>query len=656
MSYISFNKSQLINLEFALSRELVRSNRSGGYSSTTIAGCNTRKYHGLLVIPQPWFDHDNHVLLSSIDETIIQHEEQFNFGVRMYPHGAFDPKGHKYLREFTSEPIPKLVYRVGGVVLSKEILFAENESRILVKYTLIDAHSRTTLRLKPFLAFRNVHQLSKANIDLNNKYEDIANGKSWQMYGGYSRLFFQLSKEAEYTHCPDWYYDVVYIREQERGFPYQEDLYVPGFFEVELKKGESVVVSAGLEEKQPNTFVRRFNTESEKRTPRNNFENCMINSAEQFIVRDKKKAEIMAGFPWFGTWGRDTFIALPGLTLLRDAESDFKAVIDTALNTMRGPLFPNVGKDNKSDYASADAPLWFFWSMQQYARIKSNHTEIWKSYKKKFEIILNGFRQGTDFNIRMDQNGLIYAGGTGFALTWMDVVSNGKPVTPRSGYAVEINALWYNAVCFALEMAEKANDKAFIKTWSELPALIKESFVATFWNDKHSYLADYVFENRQDLSVRPNMLFAVALDYSPLNDDMKVKVLNKVRSELLTERGLRSLSPKDPAYHGVLIGNQEERDQAYHQGSVFPWLIAPFCSAWLKLHGRSGVSFVEEIYRSFEPVIFEAGIGNISEVFDGDPPHDPRGGISQAWNVAALLTVHKLLTDWNESIRTEKKY
>jgi predicted glycogen debranching enzyme len=655
MSYISFIKSQLINLEFALSRELVRSNRSGGYSSTTIAGCNTRKYHGLLVIPQPWFDHDNHVLLSSIDETIIQHDEQFNFGVRMYPHGAFDPKGHKYLREFTSEPIPKLVYRVGGVVLSKEILFAENESRILVKYTLIDAHSRTTLRLKPFLAFRNVHQLSKANIDLNNKYEDIANGKSWQMYGGYSRLFFQLSKEAEYTHCPDWYYDVVYIREQERGFPYQEDLYVPGFFEVELKKGESVVVSAGLEEKQPSTFVRRFNTESEKRTPRNNFENCLINSAEQFIVRDKKKAEIMAGFPWFGTWGRDTFIALPGLTLLRNAESDFKAVIDTALNTMRGPLFPNVGKDNKSDFASADAPLWFFWSMQQFARIKGNHTEIWKSYKKKFEIILNGYRQGTDFNIRMDQNGLIYAGGTGLALTWMDVVSNGKPVTPRSGYAVEINALWYNAICFALEMAEKAGDKAFISAWGELPALIKESFVSTFWSDKQAYLADYVFENRQDWSVRPNMLFAVSLDFSPLNDDMQVKVLNKVRSELLTERGLRSLSPKDPAYHGVLVGNQEERDQAYHQGSVFPWLIAPFCSAWLRLHGRSGVSFVEEIYRSFEPVIFEAGIGNISEVFDGDPPHDPRGGISQAWNVAALLTVHKLLTDWNERIRTEKK-
>jgi predicted glycogen debranching enzyme len=655
MSYISFVKGQLINLEFSLSRELVRSNRSGGYSSTTIAGCNTRKYHGLLVVPQPWFDHDNHVLLSSIDETIIQHDEQFNFGVRMYPNGVFDPKGHKYLREFYTEPIPLLIYRVGGVVLSKEMIFAENESRILIKYTLLDAHSKTILRLKPFLAFRNVHQLSKANINLNNKFEEAQNGKSWQLYSGYSRLYFQLSKDSEYTHIPDWYYNVEYIREKERGFPSQEDLFVPGFFEVELKKGESVIVSAGLEEKQPSTFNRQFTAESGKRTPRNNFENCLINSAEQFIVRDKKKAEIMAGFPWFGTWGRDTFIALPGLTLLRGAEADFRAVIDTALNNMQGPLFPNIGQNNKPDYSSADAPLWFFWSMQQYAALKANHTEIWKTYKKKFQLILNGYKQGTNFNIGMQENGLIYAGGTGMALTWMDVISNGKPVTPRTGLAVEINALWYNAVCFALELAEKSGDKSFVNEWKDLPAIIKHSFVETFWSTKRGYLADYVNGSDVDWTVRPNMLFAVSLPYSPLNDDMQIQVLNMVRSELLTERGLRSLTPKDVDYHGVLTGNQEERDQAYHQGTVFPWLIGPFCTAWLKLHGKSGVSFVDEIYHGFEPAILEAGIGNISEVYDGDPPHDPRGGISQAWNVAALLTVKNMIDEMGENSKNSKK-
>jgi predicted glycogen debranching enzyme len=655
MSYISFVKGQLINLEFSLGRELVRSNRSGGYSSTTIAGCNTRKYHGLLVVPQPWFDHDNHVLLSSIDETIIQHDEQFNFGVRMYPNGVFDPRGHKYLREFYAEPIPRLIYRVGGVVLSKEMIFAENESRILIKYTLLDAHSRTILRLKPFLAFRNVHQLSKANINLNNKFEDAQNGKSWQLYSGYSRLYFQLSKECEYTHIPDWYYNVEYIREKERGFPSHEDLFVPGFFEVELKKGESVIVSAGLEEKQPTTFNRQFSAESNKRTPRNNFENCLINSAEQFIVRDKKKAEIMAGFPWFGTWGRDTFIALPGLTLLRGAEADFKAVIDTALSNMQGPLFPNIGHNNKPDYSSVDAPLWFFWSMQQYTILKGNHSEIWKTYKKKFQLILNGYKQGTDFNIKMNDNGLIYAGGTGMALTWMDVVSNGKPVTPRTGLAVEINALWYNAVCFAVELAGKAGDKAFVNEWKSWPEKIKTSFVATFWDSTKGYLADYVNDTEVNWTVRPNMLFAVSLPYSPLNDDMQIQVLNKVKSELLTERGLRSLTPTDENYVGNLTGNQLERDQAYHQGTVFPWLIGPFCEAWLKLHGKSGVSLVDEIYHGFESTLLEAGIGNISEVYDGNPPHDPRGGISQAWNVAALLTVRKMLDDMSENTNNSIK-
>jgi len=431
-------------------------------------------------------------------------------------------------------------------------------------------------------------------------------------------------------------------------------LFVPGFFEVSLKKGESIIVSAGLEEKMPNTFRRLFASESSKRTPRNNFENCLINSAEQFIVKNKKKTEIMAGFPWFGTWGRDTFIALPGITLLRNADADFKVVIDTALNNMQGPLFPNIGHDNKSDYSSADAPLWFFWSMQQYTILRGQQNEIWKSYKKKFQLILQGYKQGTDFNIKMQENGLIYAGGTGMALTWMDVICQGKPVTPRTGLAVEINALWYNAICFALELAEKAGDKAFLNEWKAWPEKIKAAFVETFWNSKKGYLADCVDGDNIDWTVRPNMLFAVSFPYSPLDDDIQNKVLNKVKSELLTERGLRSLSPTDVNYNGELTGNQLERDRAYHQGTVFPWLISPFCAAWLKLHGKSGVSLVEEIYHGFEPALLEAGIGNISEVYDGDPPHDPRGGISQAWNVAALMTIKKMLDDMNDNAQSTK--
>lgn len=644
MSYISFEKNQLVNLEFALEQELLRSNRAGGYSSTTITGCNTRKYHGLLVVPQARLDQDNHVLLSALDETIIQHNEAFNFGLHMYPHGNYEPKGHKYLREFTAEPIPKITYRVGGVVLSKEMIFAKTESRILIRYTLLDAHSKTTLRLKPFLAFRNVHNLTRANYDANTKYQSIKNGASWQLYQNYSPLYFQISKVNDYTHVPDWYYNIEYIREKERGFPYQEDLLVPGFFELELKKGESIIVSAGLEEKEPGRFKQQFNTEIKKRIPRNNFENCLFNAAEQFIVKSTDKTALMAGFPWFGTWGRDTFIALPGITLTRNDEQSFKAVLNTMTNSMQGPFFPNFNRKNPETYAAVDAPLWFFWTLQQYHIIGGKSKKIiWKDYGKILTNILNTFREGTVNNIHMLENGLLYAGNNGQALTWMDVVSNGKAITARDGLAVEVNALWYNAIRMALDFAADAGDKKFVEQWESLPMLIQKSFVEVFWDAEKSRMADVVKDNKADYSVRPNMLLAVSLPYSPLNDETKSAILNTVRSELLTTRGLRSLSPKNPKYKGILWGNQEERDQAYHQGTVFPWLIDHFAEAWLNLQGKSALTFVKELYHNFEEVMYVRGLGTISEVYDGDPPHEGRGAISQAWNVAALLRLRFII-------------
>jgi predicted glycogen debranching enzyme len=644
MSYISFEKLQLINLDFSLSRELLRSNRAGGYSSTTIAGCNTRKYHGLLVVPQPWLDSDNHVLLSSVDETVIQRNESFNLAVRMYPNGVHEPKGHKYLRSFTASPIPRLVYRVGGVVLSKEMLFAESDSRLLIKYTLEEANSPTILRLKPFLAFRNVYRLSKANIDLNNKFEAVQNGVSWQMYKGYSRLYMQFSRQAEYTHVPDWYYNIEYIREKERGNECNEDLFVPGFFDINLKKGESIILAAGLEEKSTSGLTRQFVSESKKRIPRDTFENCLSNSAQQFIVRGKNKTEIMAGFPWFGTWGRDTFIALPGLTLLNNDTPTFKAVINTNLASLKGSLFPNIGRNNQPDYASVDAPLWFFWAMQQYSLHSGLKAEVWNDYGRKMKQILEGLKRGTEFDIYMDEQGLLHAGTTGMALTWMDVVTNGKPVTPRNGYAVEVNALWYNAICFALELASAAQDNDFIKDWRSLPDQIRVSFAETFWDEKQGYLADCVQHGQRDMSVRPNMLFAVALPHSPINDEMQSAVMKRVRSELLTSRGLRTLSPMSPLYKGQFGGNREQRHAAYHQGTVFTWLTSHYAEAWLKLYGKSGLQHIQDLYEGFESVMFEAGIGSISEVYEGDPPHLPGGAISQAWAVADLIRLKTIIT------------
>lgn len=651
MGYIEFDKSQLINLEYSLDKELVRSNRAGAYASTTIIGCNTRKYHGLLIAPQPAIDGERHVLLSTFDETVIQHEKEFNLGIHKYPGSHYNPKGHKYIRDLTTSPIPKITYRVGGVVLTKETLFAQKDDRVLIKYTLEDAHSPTNLRFRPFLAYRNIHQLSKANVFVDRKYEEIQNGIKLRMYRGYSYLNIQFSKKNEYFHVPDWYYNIEYIEEQRRGYDFSEDLYVPGFFELPIKKGESIVVSIGTTEVSPAGLSKLFNNEISKRVPRDSFENCLFNSAQQFIVRKDGKTEVLAGFPWFGRWGRDTFIALPGITLSIGDVKTCKEVIDTMVSELHGPLFPNIGSGANTALNSVDAPLWFFWTLQQYAKHTKTTDKIWKSYGKKMSMILEGYRDGTEFNIKMHENGLIYAGEKSKALTWMDAVVYGKPVTPRIGMPVEINALWYNAVMFSLETAKLANDNKFIQEWMYLPEMIKNSFNNAFWTDENGgYLVDFVNGDYKDMAVRPNQVIATSLPYSPIDDQKKKQILDIVIKELLTPRGLRTLSPNHPDYKGVYQGNQEERDSAYHQGTVWPWLLGHFAEGHLRIHERNGVYFIKSLYDGFNETMKEHGIGSVSEIYDGDPPHTPRGAISQAWSVSELLRIRELLKQYDPEL------
>jgi len=642
MSYIEFEKTQLINLEFSLNREILRSNRAGSFSCTTIIGCNTRKYHGLLIVPQPTIDDGKHVLLSSLDETIIQHDAEFNLAIHKYK-DVYYPKGHKYIEKLTIESIPTTTYRVGGVLLTKEMLFVQEEDRILIKYTLVDAHSYTRLRLRPLLAFRNVHSLSKANVYVDTNYEEVKNGIKCRMYVGYTPLIMQFSKENEFVAVPDWYYNFHYMKEEQRGYEYLEDLYTPGFFELDIKKGESIIFSAGTVETEPDSLKRLFAKEEKKRIPRINFENNLINSAQQFIVRRNKKVEIIAGYPWFGKWGRDTFIALPGLTFCTGDYKTCKTVIDSMIDDLEGPLFPNVGGGNNASYNSVDTSLWFFWALQQYAEYTNSKKRIWKEYGDKMKLILNGYRNGCKFNIKMHDNGLIYAGEMGKALTWMDAIVNGKPVTPRIGYAVEVNALWYNAIEFSLEVASYANDVKFIKEWQSLPELIRESYKNVFWSKEKGYLADYVNGEYKDWSIRPNMVIATAMKYSPISIQLSKLVLDVAKAELLTPRGLRSLSPKDPNYKGCYGGDQISRDMAYHQGTVWPWLSGFFAEGYLRVHGESGLPLVLNMYKHFEGALIEHGIGTISEVYDGDPPHKPGGAISQAWSVGEILRMRCLI-------------
>jgi predicted glycogen debranching enzyme len=652
MSYISFDKLQLINLEYSLGKELLRSNRSGAYATTTLLGCNTRKYHGLLILPLPELDGGVHVLLSSLDETVIQREASFNLGIHKY-RNVYQPKGHKYIRDFVTDPIPKTTYRVGGVVLTKEILFAHHNDRIMVRYTLVDAHSPTTLQFKPFLAFRNRHALSKENQDVNRKYERAANGIRVRMYPGYPDLFMQFSKEMEYTHVPDWYNDIEYDEEARRGYEYHEDLYVPGFFELPIKKGESIIFAAGIEEADPATLNRLFQQEIRRRTPRDSFEHCLENAAQQFFVDRAGRTEVVNGFPWGESESRHAFISLPGLCLSKGNEKLFKPVADYWLSALDGGMLPGRRVGQQWVYDSVDSSLWFIWALHKWAKSTLSLHKAWALYGKKIKSILESYEQGTRHRIRMQENGLLYAGTRNHALTWMNAVVNGRPLLPRNGYAVEVNALWYNAIKTAIELAG-SSDLKFVNHWTEIAEKIPRSFNDMFWDQNHGYCADYVDDDRKDWTLRPNQVIAASMPYSPLDERRRKMMLDVIRKDLLTPRGLRTLAPNHADFQAVCTGSQEERDFAAFNGSVWPWLFGHFAEAYLKVHQRSGVGLIRGLYEGFEEEMKVHGIGSVPELFDGAPTYNPGGAISFAASTAELLRVRQMLADFEEAAVSTK--
>lgn len=641
MGYIKFDKAQVVNLEYSLSREILRSNRAGSYSSTTIVGCNTRKYHGWLVCPVDGMGGERHVLLSSVDTTVVSNGQSFNTGIRKYHGDYFSPKGHKYVEDFDIQDIPGMTYRVGNVIMKQERILVHYEEQLLIRYTIIDTDEPVKLQLRPFLAFRSIHQLTHANMWANTRTEPVPNGIRIRMYDGFPWLNMQVSGKAEFVPVPDWYLGVEYVEEQKRGYDYSEDLFVPGFFEITAAKGDVIVFSASTKEEKPAGFKTKFTRTVSSKIPRSNFGNCLRNAAQQFIEKRGDDTNIIAGYHWFGSWGRDTFISLPGLALARTSEDLYAAVLDTQVRRMKGGLFPNMGDNDNPAFNSVDAPLWFFQALWSYGL---DPNETWKRYGAAMKDVLNAYRSGTSFGIHMRENGLIYAGAPGKALTWMDAVVNGEPVTPRDGYAVEINALWYNAVCYSIDCARAAHDRTFVREWQHLPELILMSFIEVFWDEEHGYLADYVNDREmRNMQVRPNMVIATSLPYTMLTREQMKSILDIANRMLVTPRGLRTLSPSEEGYKGIYCGDQETRDRAYHQGTVWPWLMGPFCEGWLKVYGEGGVSRVRKLIMGFEETLTEAGISTISEIYDGDPPHSARGAISQAWSVGEILRIFTLL-------------
>jgi len=645
MSYLKFDKTLLINLEESLQREMLRTNRGGAYHCSTIVDCNTRKYHGLLVIPVPSLDEDNHVILSSLDATVIQHGAEFNLGLHQYDTYHFSPNGQKYIREYDVDTNARTLYRVGGVILSKEKLFSTFENRMLIKYTLLDAHSPTTLRFRPFMAFRNVNGLTYENGHVNKNYSEIENGIKTCMYAGYPDLHMQFSKPPTFIFQPVWNKNIEYSKEQERGYPYQEDLYVPGYFELEIEKGESIYFSGGDTFIEPSVLEQKFNEEQRSRTPRDSFFNCLKNAAQQFYHRpNEEDAYLIAGFPWFKVRARDLFIALPGCTLSIDDPVRFEKIARTAIPPLRS--FMETGSLDKviTGIDLPDVLLWAAWAIQQY--VKSQGLEKGNAlYGELIQEIVDYIKENKHPNLIMEETGLLYSDGKEEAITWMNSTSDGKPIVPRSGYIVEFNALWYNLLKFASELAKQSENTKRVEVLEKMANQAGQSFIETFVNG-YGYLFDYIDGSYVDWSVRPNMLFAIALDYSPLNRQQRRAVLNIVTKELLTPKGIRSLSPKSEGYRPYYVGPQKERDLAYHQGTAWPWLLGVYLEAYLRLYQMSGISFVERMLIGMEEEMSKHCIGTLSELFDGNPPFQSRGAISFAMNVAAILRVLKLLENY----------
>lgn len=646
MTYLKLDKTKLVNLEYSLHREVLRTNRAGSYCSTTVIGCNTRKYHGMLVCPVAHFGGGRFVLLSSLDLSLVQHQQVFNLGIHKYQGSHYEPKGHKYLESYDMEVTPRRVYRVGGMVLSTEILLVEEEDQVLLRVTLEEAHSPTLIRFKPFLAFRSVHELTQQNMVANTRYEEVPNGIRLQMYEGFPHLHLQVSKAGEFLALPDWYRGMEYFKEQNRGYPFKEDLFAPGYFEMEIKKGESLVFSAGTFPVKPGGLKTRFTKEVKKRIPRDTMLHSLLNAAEQFIQRREGRIKLLAGYHWYQERLRDTLVALPGLMAYSGRQEDFLAILDHAVEEVRRIYIAENNLGVRPEAKDVDVPLWVFYTIQE-LELQFPDLDVCSRYGAAMVEILQHYMRLKDGCVRIEASGLLYARVEGRPLTWMDAVVDGQPVTWRPGLAVEINALWYNALRYYATLCKRHGRKEERQQVADLADRVQQSFAEVFWNEEEGCLYDYVDGEEKDASIRPNQVLAVALRFSALDAEKAKSVVDVLKKELLTSRGLRTLSPSDPRYLGVLEGNQRERDLALHQGSVYPWLAGFFAEAYLNIHKRGGLPFIKRMVEGFEEELGNHCMSTLSECYNGNPPHLGKGAVSMAWNVAAVIRIIKLIEKYN---------
>ncbi len=650
---IEFSSDICTDFESASSREWLETNGIGGFASSTISGVHTRRYHGLLIAATaPPLG--RLLLFSKFKETLIINGNRCELSTNQYPNTIY-PEGYKYLKSFRLAPFPIWTFEINGIEIEKKVFMVYGENTVICQWSknTADSGQRTAdnkqieLELKPLVAFRDYHHLRREDNDFNQNFNVAENQVSIQPYERMPELFFAHNAQT-IEKSGFWYGDFEYAIEKERGFDFQEDLFQPFGLKFDLSKTATVIVST---EPQNISDVETFeNKEIERREEliktaeaKDAFFRQLVLAADQFIVSRSAGKTIIAGYPWFSDWGRDTMIALNGLTLATNRPEIAKSILLEFSNYISEGMLPNRFPDEGEtpEYNTVDATLWYFEAIRAYVEKTDDYDFVRENLYEKLVNIILWHLFGTRYNIHVSDDGLLYAGEENSQLTWMDGKVGDTVFTPRIGKPVEIQALWYNALCIMADFADNFSDQADGEKYLQMADKAKQNFNDEFWNEDEECLFDVVDGEQKDASIRPNQIFAVSLPNTMLSIGKAQKIVQKVEAELLTPFGLRSLSPKDFRYCPIYTGTPFERDSAYHEGTVWAWLIGAFIDAYRKVNanGQQTENRIEEILENFKTHLTEAGIGQVSEIFDGDAPHKPRGCIAQAWSVAEILRV-----------------
>lgn len=654
---ISLGGKTARDFEISSRLEWLEANGLGGYASSTVSGANTRRYHGLLVAPLP-HTLERRVLLSKFEERLFVEGDLYELGCNQYP-GVIYPSGHRLLESFRLDPFPTYRYRVGGVLLEKEIFAVHGANRTVITYRLISAPSEVEIEIRPMIAGRNFHHLHRENLSFNAYVHAVPGGIMMIPYDEWSRIYL-VTEGGWFRKAGYWYRNFEYVQEMLRGLDFREDLFSPGYFLARLRQGDEISIVASTD--YPEGFDPARAREEEIRRRRGIVENpllaerieklgeilplsfirSLLLTSDAFLIAGQSGCRgLIAGYHWFSEWGRDSMVSLPGLLLTPGRFQEAAEVIRRWIGYMSRGLIPNFIPDDGGDpvYNSADATLWLFNAAYLHL-IRSGDLDLIREIYPALRESVEWHLRGTRYNIHVDpDDGLLVQGEPGMQLTWMDAKVGDWVITPRHGKAVEINGLWYNALMAMSHFAGRLGEEDDRRRYLRMAERVRGSFTRRFWNGERGCLFDCINGDKADDSIRPNQVIAMALPFSPLSAEAARSALKVVEEELFTPYGLRTLSPQNSSYRGRYQGNRINRDGAYHQGTAWPWLLGPFVSAYARYHrGEEGLK--ERMIRFFEGLpdhILHAGLGTISEIFDGDPPHHPRGCISQAWSVAEVL-------------------